>query len=98
MIIGMAFMIYSSIFIQQHLGRIEMHFHVWIAMAFLIRYKDITKILAVTITIAVHHLSFNHLQAFKISTLDTPFVVFNYGHGLDIVILHAAWIIFAACV
>ena len=37
--IGVSIMVFSSIFIQQHLGRIEMHFHVFIAMALLTLYK-----------------------------------------------------------
>ena len=33
-------MAFSALFIQQQLGLIEMHFHVFAALALLVRYKD----------------------------------------------------------
>ncbi|MGN7612182.1 methyl-accepting chemotaxis protein [Magnetococcales bacterium HHB-1] len=65
-------------------------------MAFLIRYKDILPILSATVVIAVHHLTFNFFQQFEVTLLDIPLMVFNYGHGLDIVLLHATFVIVAA--
>lgn len=92
-IIAISFMVYSSIFIQQHLGRIEMHFHVFVALGFLIIYKDIVPILAAALTIAVHHLAFNFFQEYNMSMLGVPITVFNYGCGIDIVLLHAAFVV-----
>jgi methyl-accepting chemotaxis protein len=88
-------MVFSAIFIQQHLGRIEMHFHIFAALAFLIRYKDIVTFLSATTTIALHHFVFNYYQVYDISILDILMIVFNYKSnlGLDVVILHAVFVI-----
>ncbi len=95
-IIATAMMLFSLIYIQQHLGRLEMHFHIFIAMALLTLYKDVFPILiAATVTIA-HHLVFNYLQLYGIHLFDTPIIVFNYGCGLDIVLLHGAFVVFEA--
>ena len=39
---GIAFMIYTSIMVQQQMGMIEMHFGYFYMLAFLAMYKDIT--------------------------------------------------------
>lgn len=87
--VAISLMLFSSIFIQQHLGRIEMHFHVFIALALLTRYKDIYPVLIATLTTAIHHAFFNYLQINDVYIFDMPIQVFNYGCGWDIVILHA---------
>ncbi|MEO1022492.1 MAG: methyl-accepting chemotaxis protein [Bacteroidota bacterium] len=91
--IGAALMAFSSIFIQQHLGKIEMHFHIFVAIAFLIRYKDIAPLLSAAGTIAVHHALFNIAQTYELTFQGTPLVVFDYGCGWDIVALHATFVI-----
>jgi diguanylate cyclase (GGDEF)-like protein len=90
---GIVMMLFSLIFIQQHLGRIEMHFHVFIAMAILSLYKDTLPILVAALTTTLHHLIFNYLQFHEISLFDMPVMIFNYGCGLDIVALHAIFVI-----
>nr|CRH05171.1 Putative methyl-accepting chemotacxis protein [Candidatus Magnetococcus massalia] len=92
-VIGASFMVFSAIMIQQQLGRIEMHFHVFVTLAFMVRYKDIVPILAAAGTIAVHHLAFNYLQHFGVEAFGSPIMIFNYGYGLDIVILHAVFVV-----
>jgi methyl-accepting chemotaxis protein len=89
----MSLMIFSAIFIQQHLGRIEMHFHIFAGLAFLLRYRDAVPILVATVTTALHHLIFNYCQVYGIELFGTQLMVFNYGTGLDIVLLHAAWVV-----
>lgn len=89
--IAVSIMLFSSIFIQQHLGRIEMHFHVFLAMAILSLYKDIIPVLIATFTTAFHHALFNYLQANNVYVFDMPIQVFNYGCGWDIVMLHAVF-------
>ncbi len=91
---GAILMLFSAVMIQAQLGRIEMHFHVFSALAFLIIYRDPFVILSAAITIAVHHAVFNLLQEFSLSIGSIPLMVFNYGHGWDIVILHAFFVIF----
>jgi len=91
-------MLFSLIFIQQHLGRIEMHFHVFIAMAFLSLYKDPVPIFIAAATTIVHHFVFNYLQLYEVSLFGMPVMVFNYGCGLDIVLLHGVFVLAEAAV
>lgn len=95
-IMGISFMVFAAIFIQQHFGRIEMHFYVFAALAFLVRYKDITPVWAASLAIAVHHLTFSLFQQFNVSAFGVPLLFCNYGSGLDIVLLHAAFVIVEA--
>lgn len=95
---GASFMAFSMIFIQQHFGQIEMHFHIFISLAFLIRYKDISPVLAATVTTAVHHVLFNAAQDSELVLAGTPIMIFDYGCGLDIVAIHAAFVIVAMIV
>lgn len=98
MTIASAFMVFSAIFIQQHMGRIEMHFHIFATLAFFIRYKDIAPVLAAAGTIAVHHALFNVAQTYEWTLMGTPILAFNYGCGWDIVALHAGFVIMEAAV
>ena len=91
---SIAMMLFSLIFIQQHLGRIEMHFHVFIGLAILTIYKDIIPITIGAITTIIHHFFFNYLQINNVSIFDTPIMIFNYGCSYDIVILHGVFVIF----
>ncbi len=95
-LMGVSLMLFSALYIQQHLGRIEIHFHIFAALAWLIRYKDLKPLLAAVVTVALHHLVFNYCQQFEVNILGTPLMIFDYGTGLDIVILHAAFVIFEA--
>ncbi|MEL7023253.1 MAG: hypothetical protein AAGL69_05860 [Pseudomonadota bacterium] len=60
MTLASCLMLFSALFIQQGLGRIEWHFHVFATLAFVIRYKDIRPLLAAVVTIAVHHVALNY--------------------------------------
>ncbi len=91
--IAVAMMLFSVIFIQQYLGRIEMHFHVFIAMAILTLYKDVMPLIFAAATTIIHHVVFNYLQLYEVSLFGMPVMVFNYGCGFDIVILHAIFVI-----
>lgn len=95
---GVAMMLFSLIFIQQHLGRIEMHFHVFIGMAILTLYKDMLPVYAAAVTTIIHHIMFNLLQQYEVSLFGMPVMVFNYGCGYDIVLLHAIFVVVEALV
>ncbi len=97
-LIGVLIMGFPIIMIQQHLGRIEMHFHIFAVLAFMSLYKDIIPIIAGALTIAVHHLLFTYLQLNGISIGDAQIIVFNYACGWDIAFLHAAFVIVEAAV
>lgn len=95
-LIGICFMLFSALYIQQNLGRIEYHFHVFAALAVLIRYKDLVPLIAAVVTTTVHHLIFNYCQVYNIELFGTPLMVYNYGSGLGITLLHAAFVILEA--
>lgn len=97
-LVAVGMMLFSLIFIQQHLGRIEMHFHVFIALAVLSLYKDFVPIFVAAITTALHHIIFNFLQLSEVSLFGMPVMVFNYGCGMDIVILHVIFVVVEALV
>ena len=84
-------MLFSMVFIQQNLGQIEMHFHVFVALAILARYKDITPQISALTTILIHHLIINYCQENSISILETPLILFNYGTGFGIIFVHAVF-------
>ncbi len=92
-IIGALTMAFPIIMIQQHLGRIEMHFHVFVMLAFLSLYKDILPLISGTLTIAVHHLLFTWLQLSDATIGGVKIIIFNYGCGWDIAFLHAAFVV-----
>ncbi|MFK7795089.1 MAG: methyl-accepting chemotaxis protein [Gammaproteobacteria bacterium] len=91
LIVAACFMLFSALYIQQNLGRIEMHFHVFVALAILARYKDILPQVSALTTILIHHLIINYCQGAEITALGAPLTLFNYGTGLDIIFIHAVF-------
>ena len=74
---------------QAH-GLIEMHFHFFGALAFLLVYRDWRVIVIAAGAIAVHHLGFMVLQS-----AGAPVWVMPHGHlGLGMVLLHAVFVVF----
>ncbi len=88
--IGILIMGFPIIMIQQQLGRIEMHFYVFIVLAFLALYKDVLPLIAASLTASFHHLLFTYLQ--EIGTMKV--VIYSYGCGWDIAILHIIFVLF----
>lgn len=88
-LIALAMMSFSIIYIQQHLGRIEMHFHVFVAMAFLAYYKDYAVIITATLHTVLYHLLFTYLQLHGFSLAGMPLMIYNYGCNWNIAFLHA---------
>ncbi len=97
-IVAACFMLFSALYIQQNLGRIEMHFHVFVALAILARYKDILPQVSALTTILIHHLIINYCQGAGISALGSPLTLFNYGTGLDIIFIHAVFAVMESVV
>ncbi len=93
-LVAIILLTFSIIMIQQSGGHLEMHFHIFVVLSFLIIYRDMKNITAGAVYIIIHHLIFNYLQEYNIELFDTPIIVFNYGCGLDIVLLHAFFVIF----
>ena len=86
--VAAAFMIFSALVIHQSHGMIEMHFGIFVLLAFLLYYRDWLPILAGAGIIAVHHLVFNFLQADGV-----PVYLFNSRTGIDLVLIHAAYVV-----
>jgi len=82
--IGSAAMAFSGLLIHLGKGMIEMHFHVFVALALLVALARVTAVLAAAGTIAVHHVLFWMLY---------PKSVFNYDASFGIVLLHAGFVV-----
>lgn len=95
-VFGVCLMLFSAIMIQAQLGRIEMHFHIFSALALTIVYRDIAVILASAITITIHHLSLTALQLAETSVMGQDIIIFNYGCSWSTVFIHAGFVVFEA--
>lgn len=92
-IVGITLMAFSALMIQLTGGRIETHFHIFAMVTSMVIYRESWALIAAVVTIAVHHLVFNFLQLYEVSLFGSPIIIFSYGCGLDIVLLHAAYVI-----
>ena len=86
--VAVILMAFSSIYIQQYLGRIEFHFHIFVAISFLTIYKDYLPVVVAGATTAAYHIIFNILQEQNIAIFGEPVYIFSYGCGWEIVFLH----------
>ncbi|MBF0264741.1 MAG: methyl-accepting chemotaxis protein [Gammaproteobacteria bacterium] len=98
LIASICLMLNSVILIQASLGQIEMHFHIFVALAFLLIYRDWLTIVLAAAVIAVHHLLFTYLQLNSSSIGDSPIMLFNYGCSWSIAFLHAIFVVIEAAV
>lgn len=80
-------MLMVSLHIQLSMGLTELHFGVFVFLAFLLVYRDWRPIAAAAVTIAVHHIAFDRLQAFgwPVYCMTEP----NFGR----VLMHAAFVV-----
>ena len=87
MCVAVALMVFCALHIHQAAGRTELHFGIFVLLAFLLCYRDWTVIVAAAATVAVHHLLFNYLQelGFGVRCLSEP--------GLGMVLAHAAYVV-----
>jgi methyl-accepting chemotaxis protein len=93
--VAVAFMIYSALIIHQSGGMIEMHFHVFGCLAFLLIYRDWRAPVVAACVIVVHHAIVHALQS-----RGMPVYVFPRGEhsGWGIVAVHAAFVVFETSV
>ncbi|MGV3710746.1 MAG: methyl-accepting chemotaxis protein [Gemmatimonas sp.] len=89
MIIAVSLLAYSAVFIQQAHGLIQMHFHVFSALAVLLAYRDWRVPVVAAATIAIHHFVFNIMQDAGMGVF-----VMNHPGGFGMVLLHAAFVVF----
>src|SRR3990167_253549 len=85
--IGAAFMVMSALHINQAGGMLEMHFGIFVLLAFLVYYRDWLPIVVAALVIAVHHLGFYALQARGVDV-----TVLQNG-SWPIVFLHALYVV-----
>ena len=92
--VAVAFMVYSAIFIHQSHGMQELHFHVFVSLAFLLSYRDWRAPVVAAAVIAAHHVAFMLLQNSGVGVHLLP-------HGqshLTIVAIHAAFVVMETAV
>ncbi|QOY95939.1 chemotaxis protein [Massilia sp. UMI-21] len=87
MAVAVAMMVFCALHIHQAAGRTELHFGIFVLLAFLLCYRDWRVIVAAAGVVALHHLSFNYLQelGFGVRCLSEP--------GLPMVLFHAAYVV-----
>jgi methyl-accepting chemotaxis protein len=90
--IGAAFMVMSALHINQAGGMLEMHFGIFVLLAFLVYYRDWLPIVVAATVIAVHHLSFFALQSQGASVM----VVAN--GSWPIIFLHAFYVVLESAI
>jgi methyl-accepting chemotaxis protein len=97
LVVGVAFMGYSILLIQEGHGAIEMHFHVFAALAFLLLYRDWRVPVISGAIVAVHHLVFDLLQAGGAAVWVFPHA--DHGiSGLARVAVHGGFVVFEVAV
>ena len=84
-----ALLVVSALIIHQTGGMIEMHFHIFGVLAFLLMYRDWRIPVVGAAVVALHHVLFHLAQAYGV-----PLYVFQDHLGWHIVAVHAAWVVF----
>ena len=90
--VAAAFMVFPALHIHQAAGMSELHFGIFVLLAFLLCYRDWTVIMVAAAVIAGHHLSFNYLQQWGYGVLCFT------EPGLGRVLAHAAYVVAEALV
>lgn len=89
-------MAWSAIMIQSQLGRVEMHFHIFAALALVIVYRDWLPVAFGAGVIAVHHLVLTALQQAGVTLGSMPVMLFDHPATYGMAFLHAAFVVFEA--
>jgi len=87
-----ALMVFAALNIHQADGMNELHFGIFVYLAFLLAYRDWRPIVVAAVVIAVHHLSFQYLQqwGYGVRCFTRP--------SLWITVIHAAYVVVEAAV
>ena len=83
------FMLMCALHIQQAQGLIEIHFGIFVLLAFLLAYQDWRPIIVAAGVIAVHHLGFHFMQMSGLPV----YVMSDTSKGLPMILLHAAYVV-----
>ncbi|MDB4873391.1 MAG: hypothetical protein JWL97_4395 [Gemmatimonadales bacterium] len=86
-VVAAALMVFSALHIHQAGGVNELHFGIFVLLAFLLCYRDWFIIVTAAAVIAVHHLSFSYLQelGYGVRCMTEP--------GFSRVMVHAAYVV-----
>lgn len=87
--IAAALMVFTALHIDQMHGMIEMHFGVFVLLAFLLFYRDWVPLVVAVGVVAVHHFVFDFMQRSGAGVW-----VFSANTGFNIVLIHAAYALF----
>ncbi len=87
--VAISFMSFAALQINQMHGMIEMHFGIFVLLAFLSVYKDWTTNLLAAVVIAGHHIGFYLLQ----SSGQNVYLFSNENLTFNLVLLHALYVV-----
>ncbi len=90
--VACAFMIFAALMIQQSHGLTEIHFGIFVLLAFLLYYRDWRPLVVAAGLIAVHHVGFGLMQANQIGGI----LLISGNASIAIIVLHAAYVVFEA--
>ncbi len=91
---GVLLMTISAIMIQAQFGRLEMHFHIFSALALMLIYRNWVTVAVPAGVIAVHHLVYTYLQLEGVSVGGMPLQAFAYDCSWTLTLVHAAFVVF----
>lgn len=97
-VIAASLMIMSMVMIMQQLGRLEMHFHIFSVLAFLIIWRDWKVIVIAAATIAVHHLVSVPLQLDGVTIAGLPYTPYGQSCDWPTFFLHATFVILESAI
>ena len=87
MVVAVSLMVFSALHIHQAAGMTELHFGIFVLLAFLLCYRDWSVIVVAAAVIAVHHFSFNFFQelGYGVRCLTEP--------GFGKIVVHAGYVV-----
>ena len=82
-VIAVSLIVLTALHIQQAAGMSELHFGLFVMLAFLLCYRDWSVIVVAAVAIAIHHLSFNYLQelGYGVLCLTKPSLGLTFVHA-----------------
>ncbi len=92
-VIAVSLMLMSMILIMQQLGRLEMHFHIFSVLAFLIIWRDWRILVLAAGVIAIHHAVSVPLQLSNSQIGDVPYRVYGQTCDWPTFFVHAIFVI-----
>ena len=92
MVVAAALMVMSALHIHQAAGLTEVHFGIFVLLAFLLCYRDWAVVVTAAAVIAVHHLSFNYLQELGYGVMCLS------ETGIGRVLIHATYVVIESAV